>query len=296
MRKSLSIIGICLILLSCENREAAIPAFVTISDFTIETDYSTQFTASSKITTVWVEANNENIGVFELPIRFPLIANGPTNLVITPGINLNGSLSLRNQYEFYQPFETSLNIGPGDDVELKSTNKNSIVTGYKTAPFVPTIRNVEDFEGAGINFKPTLKSDTSLFAITDTNLIFREPGLVEENEKSGYFVLPGVNSIAEFESLQTFSLPGFGSNVYLEVNYRCDIPVTFGVFVNEPGRRIQAPVVTVNPSEEWNKIYINLVTEVSAYPNAVDFNLFFGAVNTTGQEAEVFIDNLKLVY
>ena len=293
MRKLLLFQLLLLILFSCKNREATIPAYITINAFTIETDYSTEYTASSRITTVWVEANGEYIGVFELPVRFPIIANGPTELRITPGINLNGSLSLRNIYEAYTIFEKTMDIYPGDEIELKSNGKDHIVTGYN--PNATTIL-VEDFEGAGINFKPTVKSDTTLFRTSDTSLVFSEPGLNEQNDKSGMVVMPIGNSVVEYESLQTFALPGFNTNIYLEVNYRCDVPVTFGVFANETNQRVQAPVVTVNPTDEWKKIYINLVTEVSGNPNAVDFNIFFGAINTENSNPEIFVDNLKLVY
>ena len=293
MRKLLLFQLLLLLLFSCKNREAATPAYITINAFTIETDYSTEYTASSKITTVWVEANDEYIGVFELPIRFPIIANGPTKLRITPGINLNGSLSLRNIYDAYTVFEQTLDLYPGDEIELKSNGKDHIVTGYNPNA---SIILIEDFEGAGINFKPTLKSDTTLLRTSDSTLVFSEPGLNELNEKSGMVIMPEGNAVVEYESLQTFELLGFNTNIYLEVNYRCDVPVTFGVFANETSQRVQAPVVTVNPTDEWKKIYINLVTEVSGNPDAVDFNIFFGAINTDNSHPEIFVDNLKLVY
>ena len=46
---------------------------------------------------------------------------------------------------------------------------------------------------------------------------------------------------------------------------------------NEILQSTKTPVVTLFPNEEWNKVYINLVTEVSWYPNALYYNLFFGA-------------------
>ena len=270
------------------------PAYITVNDFKIQTDFSKEGTASSKITTIWVEANNEEIGVFELPVTFPLIADGETEITITPGINLNGTQAYRNIYEFYKPFTRNYTIAPLQELTIASNNASGPITGYEPNA---TILNLEDFEGAGFNFQKTIKSDTTLVSTTDPNEIFSEDGLVEVNKKSGKVTMPKGNSLIEFESIQAYSLPQFGSNVYLEVNYKCDVNVTFGVFVNEANQRSQAPVVTVLPSSEWNKIYINLVTEVSAYPSADNFQIFFGAVNSdVTSEKNIFIDNLKLVY
>ncbi len=279
---------------SCKNREAKIPAYITINEYGLETNYSSQGTASSKITTVWVEANNADLGAFELPVTFPIIANGSTELKIYPGINLNGVTSLRNQYEFFKPFEKTMDIYPGDEITLTSSGNNKLITKYQTTT---QIVKLEDFEGAGINFEKTTKSDTTLDVTSEPNEIFPTTGLNETNTKSGKVVIPKGNSLVEFESLQSFVLPQFGANVYLEVNYKCEVSVTFGVFANEPGRRIQAPVVTVVPTDEWKKIYINLVTEVSAYPSANNFDIFFGAVNSdVNTEKTFYVDNLKLVY
>jgi hypothetical protein len=128
--------------------------------------------------------------------------------------------------------------------------------------------------------------------------IFSEPGLVEENKRSGKIVVPKGYSLVEFKSIDSYVLPKFSANVYLEVNYKCDIPVTFGVFANEQLQSLQAPVVTVTPTNgEWKKIYINLVTEVSGYPNALNYNIFFGATNgDQSSEKFIYIDNMKLVY
>ncbi len=276
------------------NRQAEVPVYLRIDDFKVETDFSTEGTASSKITTVWVEINGQEIGAYELPVVAPVIANGATNVRIRPGINLNGQLALRNQYEFYDSWNQNMDLEPGSEVLIKSGNNDFPVTGYSS--FADIIK-VEDFEGAGVNFEPTSGSDTALRVTEDANEIFSEPGLVEVNKKSGKVVVPAGPALAEFQSINSYDLPKFNQNVYLEVNYKCDIPVLFGVIVNEGLLVTKAPVVTVLPTDDWNKIYINLVTEVSAYPNALDYRIFFGALNGDElNEKTFYLDNLKLVY
>ena len=54
-------------------------------------------------------------------------------------------------------------------------------------------------------------------------------------------------------------------------------------------------MVSVNPNTEWNKIYINLITEFGGtVPNT--YKLFIRALNTSTSNKEILIDNLKLVY
>jgi len=152
---------------------------------------------------------------------------------------------------------------------------------------------VEDFDGIGLNYNKTIQSDTNLLITSDTSEVFHYPG--ETPNKSGKFVLPPV-TLGEFKTLQAFDLPKYGANIWLEVNYKTDVALTFGVTANEILQSAKTPVVTLFPNEEWNKVYINLVTEVSGYPNALDYNLFFGSINTTDDTATVLIDNIKLLY
>lgn len=288
---------VCLIFFSllaaCE-RKATVPTYITVENFRIETDFATQGTASTRITTIWAELDDEQLGAFELPVTFPIITNGQQKLRIIPGINLNGMTALRNQYEFYKPFEISREFLPGAEIKLQSPGQNFPVTVYESWA---QIRRVEDFEGAGVNFDRTAKSDTNLIVTNNPSEIFTEPLLNEAHSRSGKVVIPRGNSIVEFKSISSYVLPKFGSNVYLEVNYKCEVPVTFGIFANLPGQTVQAPVVTVLPNSEWRKIYINLAVEVSAYPNALDYHIFFGTINTDQNNTKTFfVDNIKLVY
>ncbi len=295
MRKPLLFSLFVLFVFQACDRKSEIPVYLRIDDFRVETDFDTEGSASSKVTTVWIELDGEDVGAYELPIVAPVLASGVTTVRITPGINLNGQLGLRNQYEFYEPLIQTLDLTPGTEVRMKTGSNNFPVTGYDDR--FADIINLENFEGAGVNFEPTNLSDTSLRVTEEASEIFSEDGLNEVNTKSGKVVVPKGNSLAEFQSINSYDLPKFNQNVYLEVNYKCEVPVLFGVIVDEGLQVTKAPVVTVLPRNEWNKIYINLVTEVSAYPNALDYKIFFGAVNTDPNSTKTFyLDNIKVVY
>lgn len=281
-------------ILSCKNKEAQIPSYVTVSAFDIKTDFDTEGTASSRFTTFWAVLDGKDIGAFEMPTTFPVIADGTHTLQIIPGINLNGITAVRNQYEFIEPFTITQNFIPGQQYVLQSANWANPRTAYRLNT---QIVRLEDFESTGVSFESTVKSDTNIIVTSQVGEVFIDPKIIETNTQSGKIVLPKGPSRAEFKSINSFTLPKFSENVYLEVNYKCEVPITFGVFANEPQQSIQAPVVTVLPTNEWKKIYINLVSEVSGYPNALDYHIFFGSINgDVAKEKTFFVDNLKLVY
>ena len=62
-----------------------------------------------------------------------------------------------------------------------------------------------------------------------------------------------------------------------------------------PGQTLAKSIPDL-PNNDWKKIYINLVTEVSAYPSATDYKIFIATLNTSSTTKELWIDNLKLIY
>ena len=277
---------IALFTTSCDTTPAPEVAYLQIDTLQVNAN-GTQGTSSSELTTFWVEQNGQQIGAFTPPSLVPVLAGENQSIRIIPGININGSFSQRNQYEILSPRTFNFTLNQGDTRTLSpAATTFSYNTNY-------TIEVIEDFDAVGLNYLRSDKSDTNLLITSDPSEVFIHPG--ETPNKSGKIVMRPI-SRAEFKTLQSFELPQFAANVWMEINYKTDIPLTFGVVANEQLQSIQAPVVTLFANEEWNKVYINLVTEVSGYPNAVDYNLFFGAINTTEDTATIFVDNIKLLY
>lgn len=277
---------VALFITSCDTTPAPEVAYLQIDTLQFNAN-GTQGTSSSELTTFWVEQNGQQIGAFTPPSLVPVLAGENQSIRIIPGININGSFSQRNQYEMLSPRTFNFTLNQGDTRTLSpAATTFSYNTNY-------TIEVIEDFDAVGLNYLRSDKSDTNLLITSDPSEVFIHPG--ETPNKSGKIVMRPL-SRAEFKTLQSFELPQFAANVWMEINYKTDIPLTFGVVANEQLQSIQAPVVTLFANEEWNKVYINLVTEVSGYPNAVDYNLFFGAINTTEDTATIFVDNIKLLY
>jgi hypothetical protein len=70
-----------------------------------------------------------------------------------------------------------------------------------------------------------------------------------------------------------------------------------GVFYKTNGMQVQRPLLVLNKSDEWNKIYVNLTVPKYDTPGATEFRIFIGAQTDQGNEqATILLDNLKLVH
>ena len=288
MRNSLvlAIAVLTLHLHSCDVQPAPEVAYLTV-DTLVVAPKANQGTASSKLTTLWIEQDGEQMGAFTPPCTIPVFARENTTIRFIPGINLNGSYAQRNQYEMLSPNSVTWDLAPQSTKNVATTRTTF---EYNTAY---TLEVLEDFDDVGLNYVHTIKSDTTLQLTAAIDEALNIDG--EWPNKSGKYVLPPMTR-GEFKTLQAFDLPKYGANVWMEIDYKTDVALTFGIFANEPLQSIQAPVVTLFPNDEWNKVYINLVTEVSAYPAAQDYHLFFGSINTSQDTTTTYIDNIKLLY
>lgn len=291
MIKKISLIGLLFILLSCQKEEqkSIVPAFLRIDQVNIDAVFNTQGTESEKITTVLVFINDNNIplGTYELPIDFPIAESGPTKIRIEPAMNLNGSSAYRTLYPFYSAYEETIDLVPEQTYYLNANTDSIPVCSYEgyLDLFV-----IDDFESAGLGLESSPSSDTSIFKVGLPEGAFQ---FKNEPTTSGKIVL---KPSAAFESL---SIDEFTyqplSDFYVELNYKTEIAFQVGVSMDTGNEIIKAPVVTVNPNTEWNKIYINLITELGGtVPDT--YKVFIRGLNNTTSNKEVLIDNLKLVY
>lgn len=294
IRKWLAYISISLLFISCNKDElkSIVPAYLHVERIDVTTNFSTQGSASDALTTAWVVVDGKVQGTYEVPFDVPIAATGEHRIAIYPGMNLNGISAYRTIFPFYKEYEEVIDLVPEETHYLNAGGDSipKVTYGYHKNLIV-----LEDYEdNVGFNFQETPSSDTSLYKTTEADevFVFRN----EPKQGSGKVTLPSGYKF-ETKTINTFELPTFGADVYVELDYKCDIPFTVGIFANSNTQSIQAPVVTVNSSDgEWKKIYINLVTEVSGYPTASDYNIFIGTLNNSSSTKTLFFDNIKLVY
>ncbi len=276
------LLGILLLMtvVGCDTEEEAIPAYLQIDNYTITTSAS-QGSDSHNIQDVWVYANNNLIGGFNLPATIPILESGAVDIVIDPGIRDNGVSSSPRIYPYYTRFETTVNLVEGEVVSLTpSSTYNSNVT----------FALVEDFEESNL-----FEDDRDNNSATQINLSIQ--GAYEGS--SGRIELTTDNPRIEVASNLVFEdLPtDASSQVYLEMDYKNDIALAIGLIgVDEFGFEFAFYSHVVTPQGDWNKVYINL-TEVLFNSDLETYQIGFATTLPSElNSATIMLDNIKLVY
>lgn len=263
---------------SCEiiNPEEEIPSYIHIDSISLNAGYS----APHSITDAWLYVNGQLQGVFELPATVPVLASGPSSILVAPGIKINGISLTRMAYPFFEFYK--------GETELI---RDSIIQIYPETSYKGTTRWEENFEDIGFTLQATSSSDTTVNRVTDPSKVFQGTG-------SALFALSASQTSFEAISSNTFQLPKGGTPVFLEINYKCNNTFAVGIFSNTVSQLVQVPPsLVINPKSEWNRIYINLTNAVSAQAQAIDYNIYFYMEKDLGNTtAEAYVDNIRLVH
>lgn len=273
---------------SCEkkNDPDLIPSYIHINQLGITTGYD-QGTSSSKITDAWVYIDETLIGAFELPATVPVLSEGTQSVTIRPGIKINGISNTRSIYPFYKDLKRTVVL-----VRDSIVNFNDTLTTYKDNVVFPWL---ESFDLTGITLDTTSKSTVAITKISDSDKIFHKTG--EYNSHSGYVHMAIDGDIFEAATVQKYAFPGNGTAIFLEMNYKTNQDLVVGVFYTASGIRVQRPLLVLNPTDSWKKVYVNLTVPKYDTPSAYDFQIFFGSQKEEGsEEGDIYLDNLKLVH
>lgn len=285
-KRSILLLPLCL-LLQCDiiNPEESVPAFIRVEPFELETDTAIQGSDSHKITEAWLTVNGEFLGAYQLPATVPVLAQGPAEVLLEAGIKDNGISTTPDIYPFYTPYETSVNLTADETITLSPVVRYDPNTRFAF---------IEDFEAGATRFQDIIIGEGGV-QVSD--------GEVFEGSFSGTIQLTEAVPVVEVATLNEFGgLTDRSPFVYLEVNYRSDAPVIFGLIggkgtssrtaVYEPG---------FNPKDSWNKIYFNLSGLLATSPfdtHQIGLQAFLPTENgqLTLSQATVWLDNIKLVH
>ncbi|MCB9360969.1 MAG: hypothetical protein H6587_06135 [Flavobacteriales bacterium] len=255
-----------------QDLEAEIPAYISISNFSFSTT-ANQGTASHKITDAWVYLDQELLGVFELPVRFPVVKEGNFKLDVYPGVKENGIAERRNRYLFYNGYTTSITLEKNKTVEITpSTTYTSGATFYW----------MEDFESASLPFLYNTISDTVMNKTSSD---------VFEGNFSGRVVMTPSMDFFECFTPSFSSLPRFGKTIFMELDFKTNQPVLMGIYADSE----QIGLFYLNTTSDWNKIYLNLTEAIQTRASASEYKMFFGFENKVGTP-EFLVDNIKIIY
>lgn len=273
---SLLAIALALLLFSCDKDEE-VPAFIKVSSVDVQTDLASEGSDSHNITDTWAYVDDQLLGVFGIPAEMPALYEGTHNVKLIAGIKKNGIASTRIQYPFYKTYETDLDLHRELDVHV-----DPVFEYFDNVNFW-----IEDFEGVGHSFVIGSQSDTTLLTITDPNEVI-------EGNATGGVVLDDAHTLFRCHTNENFAITA-GQPVFLEMDYRSNNRMLIGASFDASGTAIEVPVLFVNPSEERNKIYVDLTAAFSPLGTS-NREIYIEVLKANDVDtARVFFDNIKLV-
>lgn len=247
-----------------------VPYYLIIDTVSLSTNSATQGSASSKIDQIWVEVGSQNLGVWELPARIPVLAEpGNYKVLITAGVKNKGISGQRLKYPFYASESYTVTLGNTQEIKLSPIFKYFDITQFIINESFETSNNF----GSNMN----IVSDANVF----------------EGTNSGVITAPPLNSV---EAMSNNVIIPTGSVAFIELNYKSNIAFRVGYEYYYSGTTVRNTQVTVNGRDTWNKLYIELTGDI-AKTQADEFRFYINTDNgdstTTGQ---IYIDNFKVVY
>lgn len=270
-----------LCLLACEGTDEPLPAFLHITGVDVETTPE-QGSDNARVTNAFVDANFDELGIVNLPITVPVLERGQVNIRLDPVVRANGSSGSVDVYPFYERFETTLDLSEGQIDTIRP------VVGYRDDAIFAF---VEDFESGNL-FTEDRDGDTETRLEVITNGAFEgASGRVRLTEEH-----PTVE-LATSVNLP-FALPTDVRDVWLEVNFRTDVPLLFGLIgQNNVGDEAPAYEWVLNPRTTYSKIYLDM-TEAVTITRFPTYRISFLAslAGSELNEGSVFLDNVKFIY
>ncbi len=271
-------------LASCnlKNDEDLIPSYIHIDSISLVDNITiSEGSLSHNITDAWVYVDEQLIGMFELPATIPVLKEGKVAVRIDPGIKLNGISGTRVPYPHYTRWE----------------DKNVVLTKKEVVNLQPQVMYKTDLE---FPWRENFERDSVRIRENnaDTVIMVVPSDEAFEGQGHGKVVLEGERILYEATSDTSYVLPRNTNRfIFLELNFKTNRPVTVGVYAINPATQSPRGIVTLNKTDTWKKIYINLTTTVINTSFATRYKIFFHTSRTPEEEPTIFeVDNIKLIY
>ena len=268
----------------CDKSEQ-VPAYISVQSFALNTD-ANEGANSTKILDVWAYSNDVFLGAFTLPTEIPVLSEGDTKITLFAGIRNNGSNATPTEYFHYLPFTVTKKLTAG---------KTEIINPVTTYDKNLTFRWIEDFESNSSTFNKNVDQyDSTSVNVTAVDVKYgKKCALLKVDKK---YPVMAVTTQTPFDKMPT------NSRVYLEMDYKCDVPIVVEFYgLNPSSNQKLLDAVTFKEKSEWNKVYINFTKNITnnyaAYSYVVTAFLPSDAAGQfTKDKGEARVDNLKLIY
>lgn len=262
------------------NPSEEIPSYIRIDKIEVYSSSVLHGSVSENITDAWINIDGNLLGVYELPVTFPVLKTGKHTIMVRAGIKANGIAASRKWYPFYQSYSIDTTLVAGEVITLKPR-----VT-YRTETKVAFN---ETFDQIGMFFDtlfpgevPFIKSNENVF----------------EGNFSGLIHMPGSKKAFRCKTSESYELPKNQSSIYLEFDYKTNIEFYMGLVVNSnSGSTLYPYFYNVRPNENWNKIYFEITDMVLQNYYGNSYNIYIGADKAdTTIDGKIFFDNIKLLH
>lgn len=271
------------------NPEEPIPGYIHIPEVEVVTEPG-EGTAAAKITEVWVTVDGEFIGAFPIPVDIPVLRQGAATVFVQAGIKDNGIGSLPEIYPFFEAYEQAVTFGPNTTDTIRPVFRYLEETQFAL---------VEGFENGSQVFR-----DIQAGGLNQLELVQDE---VFEGNSALRITLDSSRNLVQVATLARFPeiVDDNSARVYLEVHYKSEVPVIFGLIGYDSGQIAGGQsefIAGFRPSEEWNKIYFNFSLEAIELGKE-EYQVFLQTSIPNGEggtpsleEARVWLDNVKLLH
>lgn len=279
MRIFLRVTLFIFLITSCKKHGPADPAFfIKTSTPLVVTKKASEGSGSNKITDLFLYVNGQYQGAYPVGKLMPIVTKGePVRINIFAGIKNNGIGQTRIAWNFYQYLQIDTLVESGKTIERPFHFNYNQYTKFKW---------IEDFDA---NATTIINSPISNVAYS-----IAAPADSYEGKSLQLEIAPNSSAIiAQVESSGTYALPVGSSDVYLELDYKCNQPFEVGLF---GGSELKA-ALNVSPQANWNKIYIQLSNAVSNAPVYNSYKVYFRMLKTADNDnPKLFLDNIKLIH
>ncbi len=269
-------------------KEDLTASWLEIDNIQLSTNPVLEGENSHSIVDAWVFINDQSMGIWELPVRMPVLEEGEYKVQIFPGIKINGISNSRAPYVFYQSHVETVNL------VKKETAAISPIFTYKS---IALFNAKEDFEDTGTILNPKSASDTTKISIISKA---DYPDIVKYGNNCAKIKLSTADTLVKLYTELDIVIPN--GKIYLEMDYLTTNSFTVGILdkagivINDIGS-----FVGVNPTKPdnfvWKKIYFNITDQVHRNTNASKFDFYiFALLDAGSSEGTIYLDNIKIVH
>lgn len=264
------------------NPPEELPSFISVQEPRVCLDSLCQDKRTHGLKAVWVysEGIPVPLGIFGTYSRFPLPDESKRDIYLRAGVFENGISNFVKEYPFLQIIrhQTSGIKGKTDTLPADFRYFPDTVLTFPVA---------ETFEGQDLQLEPFIQA-------TDSAQIERSMENPYLGAYCGKIRLDASRKSLQLQSTREFSLPGSGSEVWLEITYRGDVNLQAGLVSNINGNVKVLNQNTVLKTNEWTVLYLNFTTLASTYSSGT-FRLWLN-VDGEGNSGSVYIDQLRLIH